>query len=107
VRVQIRSNPSSANAGVLYVIDGIPVNDAAGQPNISGSLGDGKYGSGGVDKSPLNFINPNDIASIEVLKDASAASIYGARAGAGVVLITTKKGAEGKSKIDYTGTYGI
>ncbi len=107
VRVQIRSNPSSANAGVLYVVDGIPVNDAAGQPGISGSLGDGKYGSGGVDKSPLNFINPNDIASIEVLKDASAASIYGARAGAGVVLITTKKGAEGKSKIDYTGTYGI
>ena len=107
VRVQIRSNPSSANAGVLYVIDGIPVNDAAGQPDISGSLGDGKYRSGGVDKSPLNFINPNDIASIEVLKDASAASIYGARAGAGVVLITTKKGAEGKSKIDYTGTYGI
>lgn len=107
VRVQIRSNPSAANAGVLYVIDGIPVNDAAGQPDIGGSLGDSKYGSGGVDKSPLNFINPNDIASIEVLKDASAASIYGARAGAGVVLITTKKGAEGKSKIDYTGTYGI
>ncbi len=107
VRVQIRSNPSAANAGVLYVIDGIPVNDAAGQPDIGGSLGDSKYGSGGVDKSPLNFINPNDIASIEVLKDASAASIYGARAGAGVVLITTKKGAEGKSKIDYTGTYGM
>lgn len=107
VRIQIRSNPSAANAGVLYVIDGIPVNDAAGQPGIGGSFGDAKYGGGGVDKSPLNFINPNDIASIEILKDASAASIYGARAGAGVILITTKKGAEGKAKIEYTGTYGV
>lgn len=107
VRVQIRSNPSAANAGVLYVIDGVPVNDAAGQPSMGGDVGGSKYGSGGVDKSPLNFINPNDIASIEILKDASAASIYGARAGAGVVLITTKKGVEGKAKIDYTGTYGI
>ena len=106
VQVQIRSNPSSANAGVLYVIDGVPVNDAAGQPNIGGSLGDSKYQGGGVDKSPLNFINPNDIASIEVLKDASAASIYGARAGAGVVLITTKKGTAGKARIEYTGSYG-
>lgn len=107
VRVQIRSNPSSANAGVLYVVDGVPVNDAAGQPGIGGTLGDSKYGSGGVDKSPLNFINPNDIESIEILKDASAASIYGARAGAGVVLITTKKGAVGKSRVEYTGTHGI
>lgn len=106
VTVQIRSNPSEADAGVLYVIDGVPVNDAAGQPSITGSLGDSKYKVGGVDKSPLNFINPNDIASIEILKDASAASIYGARAGAGVVLITTKKGAEGKAKIEYTGSYG-
>ncbi|GAO42699.1 putative TonB-dependent receptor [Flavihumibacter petaseus NBRC 106054] len=107
VRVQIRSNPSAANAGVLYVIDGVPVNDAAGQPSMGGNVGGSKYGYGGVDKSPLNFINPNDIASIEILKDASAASIYGARAGAGVVLITTKKGVEGKAKIDYMGSYGI
>lgn len=107
VSVQIRSNPSYANAGVLYVIDGVPVNDAAGQPGLGSGAGGNKYGSGGVDKSPLNFINPNDIASIEFLKDASSASIYGARAGAGVVLITTKKGAEGKSRLEYTGTYGV
>lgn len=109
VSVQIRSNPSFANAGVLYVIDGVPVNDAAGQPSFGSgsSVGGSKYGSGGVDKSPLNFINPNDIASIEFLKDASSASIYGARAGAGVVLITTKKGSEGKSVLNYTGSYGI
>lgn len=106
VSVQIRSNPSFANAGVLYVIDGVPVNDAAGQPGIGGDIGS-KYGGGGVDKSPLNFINPNDIESIQFLKDASAAAIYGARAGAGVVLITTKKGVSGKPRIQYSGTYGI
>ncbi|WP_343746252.1 TonB-dependent receptor [Chitinophaga sp.] len=105
INVQIRSNPSFANAGVLYVIDGVPVMDAAAQP-ITGSKY-GKNAEGGVDKSPLNFINPNDIASIEFLKDASAASIYGARAGAGVVLITTKKGINGKPKVEYTGSYGI
>ncbi|MGC4235716.1 MAG: TonB-dependent receptor [Niabella sp.] len=105
VSVQIRSNPSFANAGVLYVIDGIPVNDNAGQPGIGGAIGD-KYGGGGVDKSPLNFINPNDIESIQFLKDASASAIYGARAGAGVVLITTKKGASARPKIQYSGSYG-
>jgi len=107
VTVKIRSNPSFANAGVLYVVDGVPVNDAAEQPSIGGSIGTNHYAAGGVDKSPLNFINPNDIESIQFLKDASAASIYGARAGAGVVLITTKRGVDGKAKIEYTGSYGI
>ncbi|MGJ1261925.1 TonB-dependent receptor [Sphingobacterium spiritivorum] len=106
VKVQIRSNPSSANAGVLYVLDGVPINDNAGQPNMAGGIGS-KYVSGGVDKSPLNFINPNDLESIQFLKDASAASIYGARAGAGVVLLTTKKGKNGKSALEYSGSYGI
>ncbi|WP_212003798.1 TonB-dependent receptor [Chitinophaga sp. HK235] len=101
VKVQIRSNPSFANAGVLYVVDGVPISDAPVQPGTGT-----KYGDGGADQSPLNFINPNDIASIEFLKDASAASIYGARAGAGVVLITTKKGNSGKAKVEYTGSYG-
>lgn len=106
IKIQIRSNPSfAADAGVLYVIDGVPVMDAAAQP-ITGSKY-GKNATGGVDKSPLNFINPNDIQSIEFLKDASAASIYGARAGSGVVLITTKKGVTGKPKVDYTGSYGF
>jgi TonB-linked SusC/RagA family outer membrane protein len=106
VTVKIRSNPSFADAGVLYVIDGVPVNDAAGQPGLGGSVGGSRYANDGVDKSPLNFINPNDIESIQFLKDASAASIYGARAGAGVVLITTKRGAEGRARLEYTGSYG-
>jgi len=106
ISVKIRSNPSFANAGVLYVIDGVPVNDSAEPPSFGGGVGS-KYGSGGVDKSSLNFINPNDIESIQFLKDASAASIYGARAGAGVVLITTKKGKEGKSSLHYSSNYAV
>lgn len=66
----------------LYVIDGFVLdNSGTGVPN-----------------NPLNFINPNDIASIDVLKDASAAAIYGARASNGVIVITTKKGQEGKAE---------
>lgn len=104
--VQLRSNPSYANAGVLYVIDGVPVD---GEPVTDGpaALTGAKYGTGGVVQSPLNFINPNDIESIEFLKDASSAAIYGARAGAGVVLVTTKRGKTGKPSIQYTGSYGV
>ena len=104
VSIQLRSNPSNASGGVLYVIDGIPVNDNAGTPQTA--LGS-KYGTSGVDQSPLNFINPDDIESITFLKDASSASIYGARAGAGVVLITTKKGISGTPKITYSVNYGV
>jgi TonB-linked SusC/RagA family outer membrane protein len=104
VWVQLRANPSNANQGVLYVVDGIPVNDNPGTPSTA--LG-GTYGTSGVDQSPLNFINPNDIESISFLKDASAASIYGARAGAGVILITTKKGSSGKPTVRYSGNYSI
>ncbi len=102
VKVQIRTNPSNASSGVLYVLDGIPINDDANDPGSST-----KYGSSGVDRSLLNFVNPNDIESIQFLKDASAASIYGARAGAGVILITTKSGKSGQQKIDYTVSYAF
>ncbi|NSL88305.1 TonB-dependent receptor [Chitinophaga sp. Mgbs1] len=95
VTMQIRGNASFASAGVLYVVDGVPVNGAADEPG-SGN----RYG--GINRSPLNFLNPDDIESIEVLKDASSAAIYGARAGAGVILITTKRGKEGKARVGYT-----
>lgn len=55
----------------------------------------------------LNFLNPNDVESIEVLKDASATSIYGARAANGVVIITTKRGKEGKARISYSYNYSF
>ncbi|PHN05690.1 SusC/RagA family TonB-linked outer membrane protein [Flavilitoribacter nigricans] len=94
---------SSITAGndPLYVIDGMPVNNGA---VISGT------GSGFVannnPRNPLNSLNPNDIASIEILKDASATAIYGSRGANGVVLITTKNGQEGRMKVSYNGYYG-
>jgi TonB-linked SusC/RagA family outer membrane protein len=100
VSVQIRGNASFASAGVLYVVDGVPVNGGANEP-ASGNL------YGGIDRSPLNFINPNDIESIEVLKDASSAAIYGARAGAGVILITTKRGKTGEARVNYNFSYAF
>jgi TonB-dependent starch-binding outer membrane protein SusC len=83
----------SAGTTPLYVVDGVQINTALGSINTQ--------------NNPLNFLNPDDVESIEVLKDAAAASIYGARAGNGVILITTKKGKMGKTKFSinaYTGT---
>ena len=80
--ITIRGTRSiGASNDPLYVIDGIPM--------ISGSITD---------------VNPSDIASVEVLKDASATAIYGSRAANGVVLVTTKKGEKGHTSIDYDGT---
>ncbi|MDR2361407.1 MAG: TonB-dependent receptor [Prevotellaceae bacterium] len=84
----------------LYVVDGFPVAQLE-QPGSGNDLLDGGT------QSVLNFLNPNDITSIEVLKDASATAIYGARAANGVVLITTKRGVEGKTTISYGISYGV
>ena len=100
VWMQIRGNASggAGNSGPLYVIDGFPITSDNVEPG-SGN----QYSSG--NKSALNNLNPADIESIEILKDASATSIYGARAANGVVLITTKRGKEGeKPKIQYSGS---
>ena len=102
VGVQIRSNPTANSAGVLYVIDGVPIVDAPSAPGTNS-----RYGGAGVSQSILNSINPNDIESIQVLKDASSASIYGARAGSSVILITTKKGTRGTTVINYSGSYAF
>ncbi|NLR79861.1 TonB-dependent receptor [Chitinophaga eiseniae] len=96
VSVQIRSSASFASGGPLYVVDGVIVNDDAGEPEPNT-----RYGTSGINRSPLNFLNPNDIENIDVLKDASATAIYGARAAGGVVLITTKKGKAGIPSIQY------
>ena len=98
--VRIRGTGSiSAGNEPLYVIDGIPI--LARSEDITTTAAKGNV------QNPLSTINPNDIASIEVLKDASAAAIYGARAANGVILITTKRGKEGKSRIDFTTYQGI
>ncbi|QGY48246.1 SusC/RagA family TonB-linked outer membrane protein [Maribellus comscasis] len=81
----------------LYVIDGFPVYSGAGFGNTGGN----------AKISGLATLNPNDIESVEILKDASATAIYGARAANGVVLITTKSGKEGRDRITFNSYYGI
>lgn len=102
--VNIRGAASpSGNNSPLYVIDGVPIQtNSTADPGISQARYDLKTG---VDRDPLANINPNDIESIEVLKDASAAAIYGASAANGVVLITTKSGKAGKPKVSLRSTY--
>ncbi|MEM6801416.1 MAG: SusC/RagA family TonB-linked outer membrane protein, partial [Bacteroidota bacterium] len=103
VSIRIRGIGSTLTAEPLYIIDGVPVvNDNQGTSTNFSEL-DG----GGQNPNALNTINPNDIESIEILKDASATAIYGARAANGVVLITTKRGKKGKSQISLESYYGI
>ncbi|MFH4964781.1 TonB-dependent receptor [Gaetbulibacter sp. M235] len=96
--IQIRGAGSiNASNAPLIVVDGFPITDFQ-QP------GTGNRYDGGT-QSILNSFNPNDIDSVSVLKDASATSIYGARAANGVILITTKKGAAGKVQVAYSASY--
>lgn len=98
VFVRVRGTASlRADSRPLYVIDGVPMN------NINGTLLD----AGGQRTSSLSDINPSDIESMEILKDASATAIYGARASNGVVLITTKRGKSGNAKFSFDSYYGI
>lgn len=96
-RIQVRGTGSiTANNQPLYVVDGFPLEVSEQNPN-------GGFTAG----NPLDNLNPNDISSIEVLKDAAAAAIYGSRASNGVVLITTKKGRSGKARINLNSSYGF
>ena len=89
IKVRVRGAASiTAGGDPLYVIDGITLQNSS-------------LSSNGAATNPLADINPNDIESIEILKDASATAIYGANGSNGVVLITTKKGKAGKSKIEF------
>ncbi len=98
INVQIRGQGSiRAGDGPLYVIDGVPIDGG----NISpGGADAGGLGSSSA-RNPLTFLNPNDIARMDILKDASATAIYGSRGANGVVLITTKKGATGEGTLTY------
>ncbi|QXD16586.1 TonB-dependent receptor [Rhodocaloribacter litoris] len=99
--VRIRGGTSiSASNEPLYVIDGVPIDNAGGTPGL---LNEGGNTPSSGRKNPLVFLNPNDIESIDVLKDASAAAIYGSRGANGVILITTKKGRAGQVQVDYDG----
>lgn len=81
-RVRVRGIGTINNSDPLYIVDGMPI-------------------EGGLD-----YLNPNDIQSIEVLKDAASGAVYGARAANGVILVTTRQGAEGRTKLSYDFSYG-
>lgn len=105
VSVRVRGVTSlTGNNEPLYVIDGVPVEADSNNDSFTFSALGG--GNGQTKVSALSNLNPADIESMQVLKDASATAIYGSRASNGVVLITTKKGKNGKSTISYESYLG-
>lgn len=101
VSIQIRgANSFSTSSQPLYIVDGVPFNGGS-TPTSTANENDNQT------SNPLNFINPNDIESIEILKDASATAIYGSRGANGVVLITTKRGEKGSDKIEASSSTTI
>lgn len=89
-------------SGPLYVIDGIAIDNSDTAPS-----GDGFGMSSSTPTNPLAFLNPKDIESINILKDASATAIYGARGSEGVILITTKQGQAGPAQFSYSSSFGF
>ncbi|HEY4288644.1 MAG TPA: SusC/RagA family TonB-linked outer membrane protein [Puia sp.] len=103
--IRIRGTNSILNTGnPLVVVDGVELDgrDATPALTLGGSIGFGTV----VPSNPLLYINPNDITSIEVLKDASASAIYGSRGASGVIVITTKKASAGALKLDINASWG-
>lgn len=99
-RVVMRGAKSlNGNNNVLYVIDGIPMND------LMGSQPEGIFAGAGQSGDAISSLNPDDIESISVLTGPSAASLYGANASNGVILVTTKKGKQGRVDVTYTGSF--
>src|SRR4029078_5708392 len=104
--IRIRGGTSLTQSNdPLYVIDGVPISSTAGvgQANINA------YSTNIFDMEPTNplmTLNPDDIESITVLKDASAAAIYGSRGANGVIVITTKKGTAGSPKLTLNTSFG-
>ena len=106
--IRIRGGTSiSANNEPLYVVDGVPLSlNNNRQTTIGAVAGNTQiFNQEGV--NPLNSINPADIASIEILKDASATAIYGSRGANGVIIITTKRGQKGRASTTYDTYFGV
>ncbi|HEX8015332.1 MAG TPA: SusC/RagA family TonB-linked outer membrane protein, partial [Flavobacterium sp.] len=99
-KVTIRGARSiSASNSPLYVVDGVPINNA--KP-LAGTLGKSVSDVSDSNAGGIDFLNPSDIESIDVLKDASATAIYGSRGANGVIIVTTKKGKNGKFALNYS-----
>ncbi len=113
----LQSKPSNVSSALNGRASGVVVSPASGQPGTTPSVtirGVGTNGNSsplyiidGLPMGDMNAVNPNDIESMEVLKDATSAAIYGARAANGVILITTKKGKAGQSTFTYDGFTGV
>ena len=101
--VRIRGTNTWGISDPLYVIDGIPIKEYGA--GVEALTLDGQYNRGSI--NIMAMIDPNDIESISVLKDASAGAIYGVRAANGVILITTKKGKSGKATVNYSQRNGF
>ena len=99
IRIRGSSSIRSGNQP-LFVLDGVPLSGGSARP---GGVGNSVSNDGG---NPLNYMNPNDIASIDILKDASATAIYGSRGANGVILITTKRGKSGVPTLDVSTSVG-
>jgi len=93
------ANSFSTSSQPLYIVDGVPFE--------TGSAAGNGVTSSEQSSNPLASINPHDIESIDILKDASATAIYGSRGANGVVIITTKRGRAGKTKVEVTANWGI
>ena len=102
--IRIRGNSAVTGTGQpLYVVDGVPLDGRTARPGLVASADVGS----GADSNPLNFLNPDDIETFTVLKDASATAIYGSRAAYGVILITTKKGGSGAPVLSVGASSGF
>jgi TonB-linked SusC/RagA family outer membrane protein len=105
-KIRVRGVGSiNASSEPLYVIDGYPIGG-----NVSSGPGNSNNGTNGYNPATAGndiFLNPDDIESIEILKDAASAAIYGSRASAGVVLITTKRGKAGKGRLEFDYQFGV
>ena len=103
--IRIRgANTISGASDPLFIVDGVPMNNSS---NYNSADGRGSRAGGVSNGSRINDINPSDIASIEVLKGASAAAVWGSRAANGVVVITTKEGQSGDAKITFSSSYSF
>lgn len=101
VTVRIQGQNSIVNGNdPLYVIDGVPYVSQLLTTTLGTQLGSSGSSTAGLNGNPMSYINPADIESVEVLKDADATAIYGSRAANGAILITTKKGKAGVTKVD-------
>ena len=105
--IKIRGNNSIRSGdGPLYVVDGVELDGRTARPSLDLGANGLPFGST-PESNPLLYINPNDIAQIDVLKDASSTAIYGSRGANGVIIITTKRATGGATKVEFGSSFGF